>query len=224
MENLEIWKKVAQPPKEALREIKDGRLKGKSDINPQWRIKAMTEIFGPCGIGWKYVVTRKWSEPGAGVEIFAFADVDLFYRDKAGGGWSEAIPGTGGSKLVAQETRGPHSSDEGYKMAVTDALSVAMKSLGVAADVYMGLWDGSKYAQSTLSVPDTISAEQATELARLITRKGVDFEKFLAFFKIDALEKMVAAQYLRAYNMLMDKPDPAPEPLPTTYEIEVPNA
>ena len=32
-------------------------------------------------------------------------------------------------------------------MAVTDALSVALKSLGVASAVYEGLWDGSKYRE-----------------------------------------------------------------------------
>ena len=52
------------------------------------------------------------------------------------GEWSDAIPGTGGSSLVAMERSGAYVSDEAYKMALTDALSVAMKSLGVAADVY----------------------------------------------------------------------------------------
>ena len=47
--------------------------------------------------------------------------------------------------LVAQESSGLRASDEAYKMAITDALSVALKVLGVAADIYAGLWDGSKY-------------------------------------------------------------------------------
>lgn len=47
--------------------------------------------------------------------------------------------------LVAQESSGLHANDEGYKMAITDALGTAVKMLGVAADVYAGKWDGSKY-------------------------------------------------------------------------------
>jgi len=47
--------------------------------------------------------------------------------------------------LVENESKGPHTSDEAYKMALTDALSVAMKALGVAADIYLGMWDGSKF-------------------------------------------------------------------------------
>lgn len=142
MENMKHWNALKQPPKWALREIKAGRLKGKTDISPQWRYQVMTERFGPCGTGWKYDIKRVWSEPGNNDQVFAFAEVHLYIKN---GEWSDPIPGIGGSMLVEKETKGLHASDEGYKMAVTDALSVAMKMIGVAADVYMGLWDGSKY-------------------------------------------------------------------------------
>lgn len=66
MENLNIYNAMRKVPEEALREIKGGKLKGKSDINPMWRIKAMTEQFGPCGVGWKPELVRSWTEPGAG--------------------------------------------------------------------------------------------------------------------------------------------------------------
>jgi len=67
--------------------------------------------------------------------------------------WSEAIPGHGGSKFIAREKINTpderlYTSDEAYKMAVTDALSVAFKQLGFGADVHMGRWDGSKYSLS----------------------------------------------------------------------------
>ena len=61
--------------------------------------------------------------------------------------------GIGGSKLVAIEKGSPVSNDEGYKMAVTDAFSTALKMLGVAADIYAGLWDGSKYKESSEQLP-----------------------------------------------------------------------
>ena len=51
MENLLIYNALREVPDEAKREIQSGRLKGKTDINPMWRIKALTERFGPCGIG-----------------------------------------------------------------------------------------------------------------------------------------------------------------------------
>ena len=61
MEAIQIYKKLSQPPKGALREIKAGDLKGKTDINPQWRYEAMTETFGLVGLGWKYEIQKLWT-------------------------------------------------------------------------------------------------------------------------------------------------------------------
>lgn len=146
MENLEIYERVRQVPTSAQREIQAGRLKGKTDINPMWRIKALTEQFGPCGIGWKYTITDKRLENGANNEVSAFVDIDLFI--KVDGVWSDAIPGTGGSAFVASERNGLYTSDECFKMALTDAISVACKALGFGADVYWAK-DATKYTLRT---------------------------------------------------------------------------
>ena len=145
MEAIEIYKKLSQPPKGALREIKAGDLKGKTDINPQWRYEAMTETFGLVGLGWKYEIQKLWNEPGANGETLAFAQVAVFVRDPDTKEWSDPIVGIGGSKLINKFSAGPKSNDEGYKMAVTDAFSTSLKMIGVAADIYAGRWDGSKY-------------------------------------------------------------------------------
>ncbi len=142
-EAVKIYESLARPPKDALREIQAGKLKGKTDINPQWRYKAMTEQFGLVGIGWKYEVQKLWTEQGAGNEKLAFAQVAVFVKD--GEAWSDPIEGIGGSRLVQLEKGAAVSNDEGYKMAVTDAFSTALKMIGVAADIYAGRWDGSKY-------------------------------------------------------------------------------
>ena len=144
-EAVKIYESLARPPKDALREIQAGKLKGKTDINPQWRYKAMTEKFGLVGIGWKYEVQKLWTEQGAGNEKLAFAQVAVFLKN--GETWSEPIVGIGGSRLVALEKGAAVSNDEGYKMAVTDAFSTALKMIGVAADIYAGHWDGSKYKE-----------------------------------------------------------------------------
>lgn len=142
MENLGIYESVRQVPQSAQREIQAGRLKGKTDINPMWRIKALTEQFGPCGIGWKYTITDKRLENGANNEVSAFVDIDLYI--KVDGAWSDAIPGTGGSAFVSSERNGLYTSDECFKMALTDAISVACKALGFGADVYWAK-DATKY-------------------------------------------------------------------------------
>lgn len=164
MDNMTIYNAVRSVPDSAKRRIEAGRLKGKTDINPMWRIKALTEQFGPCGYGWKYVITDKRLEQGANGEVAAFLDIDLFV--KAGGAWSDAIPGTGGSAFVAKEKNGPYTSDECFKMALTDAISVACKALGFGADVY---WDANK---SKYDKPEN-KAENKTETPVLCEHCGL---------------------------------------------------
>lgn len=151
MENLEIYNKLRECPTEAIKPINAGRLKGMSDINPMWRIKALTEVFGPCGIGWWYTIDKQWLEHGNGPEVAAFCNITLFY--KWAGEESHGIPGTGGSGFVRVEKNGPYTSDECYKMALTDAISVAAKALGAAADIY---WqkDRTKYDQPSAPAPE----------------------------------------------------------------------
>lgn len=143
--NLFIFNKVRKVPNNALKQINAGRLKGMSDVNPVWRILAMTDTFGVCGVGWKYEITKQWTET-YGNEIKGFCNINMYV--KVDGKWSDAIPGTGGASFVAMERNGAYVSDEVYKMALTDALSVAMKSIGVAADIYFskGADLGTKYA------------------------------------------------------------------------------
>lgn len=136
MENLKIYEQVRSVPAEAKKNIGGGRLKGMTDINPMWRIKKLTEVFGVCGIGWKYEIVEKWIETAmAKDEITANVIINLYIRDKEGK-WSDPIPGIGGSMLVASEQKGLYVNDECYKMALTDAISVACKALGMGADVY----------------------------------------------------------------------------------------
>lgn len=136
MNNLYIYEQARDVPAEAKSRIKAGRLEGFTDINPMWRIKRLTEIFGPCGIGWWYTVENKWKEEASTGEVKAFVDINLYYKDPETGEPSHGIPGTGGSSFLANEKKGPYVSDECYKMALTDAISVAAKALGIGADVY----------------------------------------------------------------------------------------
>ena len=143
MDNLEIYQLVREVPETAKKPIKGGRLNGFTDINPMWRLKKLTEVFGPCGFGWWYKITDKRME-GQGNEVRAFVDIDLYVRWN--GEVSQPIPGTGGSSFLTQDKSGAYTSDECYKMALTDAISVACKALGMGADVYFDK-DRDKYTR-----------------------------------------------------------------------------
>lgn len=147
METMQIYERLRKPPKNALREIPSGPLKGFTDINPMWRIKAMTEVFGPCGVGWGTTDETFWLESGA-YETTVQCSLRLWYRDPKTGEKSAPIFGVGGSKLVVDGKSGPRLDDEAYKKARTDAIGVAMKDLGMAADVYFAADSTSKYTGS----------------------------------------------------------------------------
>lgn len=160
MNNLELYSKVQSVPENAKKTIGGGRLKGMTDINPMWRIKMLTELFGPCGIGWKYTIDQQWIEQVAGgKEAAGFCNITLYIKN--GDEWSAGIPGTGGSGFVVAEKNGVYMSDEVYKMALTDAISVACKALGFGADVY---WQTgrSKYTAAPQTTPSGQNVQSET--------------------------------------------------------------
>jgi hypothetical protein len=148
-DNMKIYEALATPPNDAVKTIGAGKLKGFSDINPQWRYEALTNLFGPCGTGWKYTIDSWHTQEVSTGETMVFVQVSLYIKD--GDKWSEPIPAFGGDFLVKQDRNGIHGNDEGFKMAITDALGTACKMIGVAADIYRGLIakgaSDSKYAR-----------------------------------------------------------------------------
>lgn len=202
MSNLDIYNAFRKVPDDAKKPINAGRLKGKTDINPMWRIKALTEQFGACGIGWYYETVKQWTEV-CNDEVCAFVNIHLFI--KVDGEWSKPIFGTGGNKLIEKESKGLHVSDECFKMATTDAISVACKQLGIGADVY---WqeDGSKYDKPQSE--DTYEAKRLRPVLEELARIGYTTTSICKTYKIDSIEQMSDLQikdFLAKAKALPDK-------------------
>lgn len=160
MDKIELWKQFEKTAEEAKKPIEAGRLKGFTDINPVWRFKRLTEVFGAVGYGWKYEITSQRLSPGADGVITAFVDVNLYYKT-SDGVWSEPIPGIGGSAFVAKEKNGMYTSDECFKMALSDAIGTACKALGMSADIYFSK-SRSKY---TTTEETTVQMETVEDAA-----------------------------------------------------------
>lgn len=141
---LELYNRVRAVPKTAQKDFTNGQFSG-TDINPMWRIKTLTEQFGVAGVGWYYEIVEHWSEPQL-QEVAVHVRINLYIRDPETKEWSKPIQGLGGSSSVSVGKKGARCTDEAYKMALTDAISVACKALGIGADVY---WDKdeTKYSQ-----------------------------------------------------------------------------
>lgn len=197
--NMKLYEAVRKVPEEAKKPITGGRLKGMTDINPMWRIKVLTEQFGACGFGWYYEITEEKIELGGNDEKVAFVKINLYI--KQGGEWSKPIVGTGGSMFVAKERNGLYTSDECFKMALTDAISVACKALGIGADVYYGK-DRSKYNNFPTSdpkEPKLLSDKQVKRLFAIAYSKGYDAkgvkEIVLKKYKVTEIAKLTKKQY-----------------------------
>lgn len=143
--NMQVYDKVRTVPDNAKRAIQAGRLRGKTDINPMWRIKLLTEVYGPCGSGWYIGGVKYWTVPCEDThELAVFCSLELFVKGEEG--WSAPIYGIGGNTVIAREKNGMYLDDEAYKKSYTDAISVACKALGFGADVYWDA-DSTKYTQ-----------------------------------------------------------------------------
>ena len=191
MEKMDIYDRVRSVPDEAKKSISAGRLKGMTDINPMWRIKKLTEEFGPCGVGWWTKITDRWTET-IGDETCAFVDLELYI--KVGDEWSKPITGSGGSKLATKERSGVYVSDECYKMAETDALSVACKKLGIGADVYFSA-DRTKYSQ-TVDDSKKIGANDVKILMDYLQKNGISDQKIIERYRVKALSDLTQKCYI----------------------------
>ena len=191
-ENMRIYAELEKTPDNAKKKIGGGRLSGMTDVNPMYRIKRLTETFGPAGIGWYTEEIGRRTETCQSGEVMCFLEINLYIKN--GEEWSKPIYGTGGSMLVASERNGLRANDEGWKMAYTDALSVCCKALGMAADVYWeaGVTKYSQPAQDTSPVAQNATAEQLATIMNLFPSERIT--AMLKTFKINELTQLTAKQ------------------------------
>lgn len=214
--NLKLYYKYATPPDNALKSFDNGNFKG-TDINTMWRIKCLTEEFGECGFGWTIEINRLWSEEvvavtrdGAGnTEKLSFANITLFVcRD---GVWSRGISANGGSKILKYNNSKGYSSssDEGYKMAITDALGVACKLLGFGSKIY---WtsDRTKYTDSGVSENTLEKKNKPEHELNLAEARAMTTSKGTPLFKLDAehlkfiIDNSKQQQLVKAAELVLD--------------------
>ena len=209
-DNLYYYNLGREVPATAKKPIQGGRMNGKTDINPMWRIKKLTEMFGPCVMGWYYKSVKEWTEPYE-KSVAAFVKIELYIKTDEG--WSMPIQGTGGSMFVEIQKSGAYVSDECFKMATTDAISVACKQLGIGADVY---WDKdeSKYAghdsenQTQNQPEDEERKALMEEISKELIRTGYGWGSVTKNCKVNSIEEATKLQlkdFLKKIRKCEDK-------------------
>ena len=133
---MQIWDKLKKTdPKYTKPFGKFG--KELTTVDPQYQIQMMTSMFGPVGKGWKYIVQYKY------LDGLVFAEVSIkYYLDSK---WYEYGPVCSVQNL---SKKNGGLDDEAPKKAMTDAMTKAFSHLGMSADVFLGMFDDSKYVES----------------------------------------------------------------------------
>lgn len=151
--NVRFYHKFMTTPKDAQRSFNNGSFSG-TDINPMWRIKILTEVFGPCGFGWwTQNVHYEFVESEETKETSVFCELELVVKDPDTGEVSQPIYGIGGNTYIKNwGQKGIKASDEAKKMAYTDAMSIACKALGIGHDIWYSN-DRTKYTMMNDDAP-----------------------------------------------------------------------
>lgn len=152
-DNLRVWSALEKTdPKHTKAFKRAGGFTGTA-IKPIWSIRRLTDLFGPCGVGWGMTEPVFQTVPGSNGEVLVYCTVGLWFVDS--GQPSQTVYGVGGDKVVThikanEQYKRPErweSDDEAFKKAFTDALMNAAKQIGVGADVHMGMFDDNKYVR-----------------------------------------------------------------------------
>lgn len=145
----ELWDRLGKTdPKHTKAFSRAGGFKGTA-IKPMFSFRRMTEEFGPCGVGWGVNAPEFQVVPASSEEVLVFCTVSIWH-----GARENIVYGVGGDKPVGKNKNGSFTDDEAFKKAFTDAVTNALKLIGVGADVHMGLFDDSKYVASLRENPN----------------------------------------------------------------------
>tara|TARA_Y100001933_G_scaffold90783_2_gene91775 strand:- start:3596 stop:4240 length:645 start_codon:yes stop_codon:yes gene_type:complete len=204
MSKTAIWDALGKTdPSHTKRFSRAGGFKGTA-TKPIWVYRRLTEQFGPVGEGWGHSKPDFQVVPGANDEVLVYCTVECWHTDRRNGFF-----GVGGDKAVAKNKNGLFSDDEAFKKAFTDAVMNAFKSVGVAADVHMGLFDDDKYVaqmdREFSPPPPTLSDEQREKLVSYMYSLKFPAYRLLSVSKIKDLRELPAAKFDGAMKWIADE-------------------
>lgn len=200
-ENTKIWDILGRTdPTHTKAFTRGGGFRGTA-IKPIWSYRRMTEEFGPVGYGWGVNAPTFQVVNGTDGEVLVYCTVSVWF--KHGDTVSETIYGVGGDKVVTKFSSGLKSDDEAFKKAFTDAVTNALKLIGVGADVHMGMFDDNKYVNTMRQEFADTPAEKPASSASLKKpdENGQDaWKRIMTSFDNDMIDvqTLVALESLKA--------------------------
>lgn len=193
-ENTKLWDMLGRTDPAHTKKFKRaGGFEGTA-IKPIWSYRRMTEEFGPCGVGWGVGEPSFQVVPGPEGEMLVFCTASVWHGTR-----ENVVYGVGGDKAVGKNKYGLSTDDEAFKKAYTDAVTNALKMIGVGADVHMGLYDDNKYV-NTMREEFAEPANDAPRRSSASLKRDGAWEKLM--FKLSAdfgdCKSLVTLSKLRA--------------------------
>lgn len=138
-EHLKIWERFADIDPKFTKAITGKDYKGTSP-NPHYVIKCLTELFGPVGIGFGWRVLAE-DFTTIGQETLHWCRIEFWHTDR-----KNTYEAYGQTKAAYVTSGGKARFDEDApKKSLTDAITKAASQIGIAANIFLGRWDDSKY-------------------------------------------------------------------------------
>lgn len=183
---MALWNRLKRTdPKVTKPFTRAGGFRG-TQIDPTWRMQMMTEVFGPVGKGWGYE-QLEWTI----AERMVFICVRVWYRDPETGEKLYTGPQWGGTEMVRRRRDGVETpDDECFKMSITDAVGKCLQQLGLAADVYLGQFDDSKYREESEIYFNTVRNNPELHPSAIETFEKEVREQLGEITELDALDAL----------------------------------
>lgn len=198
-DTMKLWDAVSKTNPANTKKV--SQRGGFTSICAQSQIMEATRQFGPIGIGWGYEASLPIFHDG-----LLFVQVTLWHGERG----NVFGPVTGGAEW--KDKNGRLDSDAAKK-ATTDALTKLLSQLGFNADVFLGLYDDSKYVQQVTqefaAPPQEMPDHEWSRLVGLIEATNTNIPLLLQALKVtlpnDNIRLLSQADYPRAINALETK-------------------
>jgi hypothetical protein len=194
MSNTKLWDLAFTTLPSAVKPITGKQYQGNSP-KPYWIVQRLTELLGPCGIGWGMQIVQERFERLSEDDVLHVATVRLWYVLDGVRGEFEQM---GQTKATYRTSKGALMIDEDSpKKSVTDALVKCASYLGFAGDIFSGRWDDSNYVNE-LRKEEAEAKKKPDHVATLPEYASSDLEKNLPAWQAMANDGKFSADNLIA--------------------------
>lgn len=189
-ENTKYWDLLGRTDPAHTKSFKRAGGFSGTAIKPMWAYRRMTEEFGAAGKGWGVGAPAFQVVPAEG-EILVYCTVEAWWKE-TDDGERHSVFGVGGDRVLARRKDGTaFQDDEAFKKAFTDALTNALKLIGVGADVHMGMFDDNKYVNA---MKEEFADPPAKKTSAAQMKRGLD----------EIRKDLVDCQSMAAFAVLAD--------------------